>query len=115
MARQRCSPPGGDGQRSPAEEEQKENNDEAYDGSNGLDGMSAQGNCEGLHVRGNGGGVQGGQQCERDGDGLGQHGRNVRQNVGPPPPDWSRNNLDLTTANLVPKRGTISGAEIEKS
>ena len=61
-----------------------------------------------MHAVGNGEGVQAGQQRERDGEELDQYGRNVRQNVGPLPPDCSRNNVDLTTANLVPKQGTIS-------
>ena len=110
MARQRRNPPGGDGRRSPAAEEQKENSEEAQDdGSNGIDGVGAQGNSGGVHGEGNGRGVQADQQRERDGEELGQHGRNIRQNVLPPPPDWSRNNVNLTTANLVPKQGTISG------
>ena len=75
----------------------KEETVEEEDGSRGV-------------VQENGGGVQGGQQRERDRDKIGQYERNVRQNVGLlAPPNWSRNNVDLTTANLVPKQGTISG------
>ena len=91
MTISRRNPPADDGQRSPPAEEEKEEAVEEEDGSNGV------------------GEVQGGQQRERGDDDLGQHDRNVRQNVGPPPPDWSRNNVELTTANLVPKQGTISG------
>ena len=50
-----------------------------------------------------------GQLRGRDGNDLGGNSRNVRQNVGSPRPDWSRNHVHLTTENLVPKQGTISG------
>ena len=97
MARSRCNPQVDDGRSSPPPaQEEKEEAVEESDGSNGV-------------VQENGRGVKGGQQRERDSNELGQHGRNVRQNVGPPPPDWFRNNVELITAYLVPKQCTISG------
>ena len=79
---------GNGGQRSPAAEEQKANDDEVQDDrSNGVDEVFAQVNGGGVHGGGNSGGVQAGQQRGRDVDDLGQHERNVRQNVGTPHPD----------------------------
>ena len=77
-----------DGRRSPGAEEQKNNDNEVQDeGSNGVVAVSAQVNGGGVHGGGNSGGVQAGQQRGRDVDDLGQHERNVRQNVGTPHPD----------------------------
>ena len=106
MARQRRNK----GRRSPGAEEQKNNDNEEQDeGANGVGAVPAQGNDGEVHAGGNGGGEQAGQQRERNNNDLGENERNVRQNVGPPRPDWSRNHVDLTTGNLVPKQGTISG------
>ena len=85
MARQRRNAPGDDWRRSPAAEEQKANDNEVQDeGSNGVVAVSAQVNGGGAHGGGNGGGGMASQLRGRDGNDLGENGRNVRQNVGAP-------------------------------
>ena len=88
MARQRHNAPSDDGRRSPAAEEQKANDNEVQlEGANGVDAVSAQVNSGGAHGGRNGGGRMAGRLRGRDGNDLGETGRNVRQNVGAPHPD----------------------------
>ena len=90
MARQRRNAAGDDGRRSPAAEEQKTNDNEVQDeGANGVDAVSAQVSGGRAHGGVNGGGRMAGRLRGRDGTDLNKNGRNVRQNVGAPRPDWS--------------------------
>ena len=56
-------------------------------------------------------GVGGHGRRGRDAEDRGQQQRNVRQNLGPPRPEWSRERVTLTTANLIPKPSATSGVQ----